>query len=274
MTGTKQLSELRDRLELILSINPGDAYIDSTPELEDINESYQMTAYAYDWPSLLDRVGIVKVANVDRYSLPSNFRKARTVKLDGVKLNEVEKEFLERSRQSFTIDQIQDDIIVRPIPNAASDAFTLDNAESAGSAVTIELDTVSGLSQYDEIWIDSATSGQDEFTLVSSVDSDNTTITARLDKAKDASDILYRVKDIIDIQYYKRVALLSSSTDTTLLPGAIDYIMLHYAAFLAYVRLEEFQKAEAQKTIWTRELAEAWRASDANSTGSVTQFSA
>ena len=160
--GVKQLSELRVRLELMLSIPASSAYVDSTAELEDINSGYELTAYAYDWPHLLDRVGIIKVANLNRYSLPSNFRKARTVKLDNVILTETELEFLKKTRDSFVIDQIQEDIILHEIPSAASTPYTLSNAESAGNATTIELDTVSGLSQHDEIWIDSA-SGTDEF---------------------------------------------------------------------------------------------------------------
>lgn len=272
MTGVKTLAELRDQLELMISINTGDAYIDSTPELDDINSAYEQTAYAYDWIQLLTRAGIVIVANLDRYSLPSNFRKARTVKLNDVTLRETELEYLKRTRNSYVIDQTQDDIIVHPIPNTASTAYTLSNAESAGSAVTIELNTVSGLSQYDEIWVDSA-SGTDEFTMVSSVSSSATTITARLDAAKSASDILYRQKEIIDLNYYRRVTLLSASGDTTLLPGAIDFIMLKYAAYLAFARLEQFVEAENYRKMWERELAIAWRASDSSSTGAVASFS-
>src|SRR3990167_8960575 len=172
----------------MLSINTGDSYIDSTAQLDDINDGYEQTAYAYDWPSLLTRKGIVVVANLNQYALPSDFRKIRTLKLNGVTLTPTELEFLKRTRNTYTLDQTQGDVIVNPIPTTASTAYTLSNAESAGNAVTIELDTVSGLSQHDEIWIDSA-SGTDEFTIVSSVSSSATTITARLDAAKSASDI-------------------------------------------------------------------------------------
>lgn len=270
--GIKQLSELRDRLELVMSINAGDAYVDSTAQLEDINEAYQATAYAYDWPSLLTRSGIVKVANLDRYTLPSNFRKARTIRLDGNKLEETELEFLRRSRRSYAIDPIQNDIIVSPIPSAASTAYTLSNAETADNAVIIELSTVSGLSSLEEAWIDSV-SGTDEFTLISSVDTTNTRITARLKYNKSASDILYRQNDIIDLLHYRRVALLSASSDVTLLPGAIDYIMLFKAASIAFGRLEMFDEAAANEKMWRDQLAEAWLATDKLSTGAATTFS-
>ena len=268
--GTAQLSELRDHLENILSILAGNSYIDSTTELRDINEAYRLTSLRYDWTSLLTRVGIVKVANLDRYSIPSNFRKARTVKLDGKVIPPTELEFLKHSRYGHFIDQTQDDIIVRPIPTAASTAYTLSNAESAGNAVTIELDTVSGLSQHDEIWIDSV-SGTDEFTLVSSVGT--LLITARLDAAKSASDILYRANDIIDIQYYRTITLLSADSDTTLLPPSVDFIMLHAAAAMLYERIEDFVKAEKHWNIWKERLGEVWLALDKTHTGAATTFS-
>ena len=272
MVGIKTLSELRDRLELMLSISAGSPYVDSTPELEDINEAFQATAYAYDWPSLLTRRGIVKVADLDRYSLPSDFRKARTVKLDNITLSETEHDFIKKTRHSYVVDRIQDDIIVNPIPTSASTAYTFDGAETAANAVTIDLDTVSGLTQHDEIWIDSV-SGTDEFTMVSSIDSDNVRIVARLDSNKSASDVFYRVNDIIDIKYYRLVTLLSASSDVTLLPAALDYIMLFKAASLAYIRLEQYAEAKENEDRWRKEMQEAWLAMDKGSTGSVTQFS-
>ena len=268
--GVATLSELRDRLELMLSINTGDGYIDSDSQRTDINEAYQMTAYTYDWPSLLTRVGIVKVANLDRYSLPSDFRKARTVRLDDVLVKETELEFMKRTRNSYAVDKQQNDIIFYTIPSTASTAYTLSNAETAGNAVTIELDTVSGLSQHDEIWIDSA-SGTDEFTMVSSVGT--LSIVARLDSNKSASDIIYRQNNIIDLLYYRRITLLSATGDTTLLPGAIDYIMLHAAAAIAFERMEMFDEAKRHWDIWKERLADAWRASDVSSTGAVANFS-
>lgn len=254
----------------MISIPAGSSFVDSVPELDDINSAYEATAYKYDWPSLLTRAGIVKVANVDRYPLPATFRKARTVKLDGVTITETELEFLKNSRQTYAIDQTQDDIILYTTPSSASTAFTLSNSESAGSAVTIELDTVSGLTQLDEIFVRAA-SLVSEFTLVSSVGT--LQITARLDSAKSANDVIYRVKDIVDILFYRTITLLSASGDTTLLPPAIDYIMLEKAASLAYARLEQFDESDRWEKMWERNLANAWLALDKNSTGLVTTFS-
>ena len=267
--GIKTLALLRDRLEIILSIDSSSSYVDSTPQLDDINEAYQLTAYRYDWPSLLVRRGIAKVANLDRYSLPTDFRKARTIKLDNVKLREVELEFLKRTRQGFSVDQQQNDIILYTIPSAASTSFSLTNSPSASNTASITFSSVSGLSAHDEVWIDSV-SGTDEFTMVSSIS--GTTVTARLTAAKSSSDILYRQNDIIDLLYYRRVTLLSASGDVTLLPGAIDFIMLHAAAAFAYERLEMFDEAKRHWEIWKERLAEAWLATDKNSSGASNSF--
>ena len=268
--GIKQLSQIRDRLEQMLSINTGDSYIDSTAQLDDINDGYEQTAYAYDWPSLLTRKGIVVVANLNQYALPSDFRKIRTLKLNGVTLTPTELEFLKRTRNTYTLDQTQGDVIVNPIPTTASTAYTLSNAESAGNAVTIELDTVSGLSQHDEIWIDSA-SGTDEFSLVSSVGT--LSIVARLYAAKSASDILYRQKEIIDLQYQRKITLLSATGDTTLLPSPLDFIMLHKSAAIAYERLELYDEAKRQDDIWKMRMQEMWLAFSRGSTGESNHFS-
>ena len=271
MQGTATFGELRDRLELILSINTGDSYIDSTSQGQDINEAYQLTAYKYNWPSLLTRAGIVVVANVDRYSLPSDFRKARTIKFLDRTLLQTEMDFIKQTHHSYVIDQIQDDIIIQPIPTTASTAYTFTNAETAASAVTIELDTISGLGVHDEIFVDAA-SLIDEYTIVSATDTATTTITARLDSNKSASDILYKTNEIIDIKYYRIVTLLSASGDKTLLPGSIDFIMLHAASALAFERLEMFGEADKKWATWDRMLSSAWLGADRSSTGSATEF--
>ena len=79
--------------------------------------------------------------------------------------------------------------------------------------------------------------------------------------------------DILDILFYKKIILLSAAGDKTLLPGAIDYIMLHASAALAYERLEMFDEALRQWNLWKERLADAWRALDKNTTGEVITFS-
>lgn len=273
---TAALSALRDQTELILSIPSGDAYVDSAQQLRDLNEGYEQTAYRYDWPHLLTRTGIRARANVGRYALPSNFRKAHYIKVLGIEKHETELVLLSKTRNSYTIDKhiysttdATADLILKEIPQTDATVYTLSNAESAGAAVTIELDTASGLGQGDEIFIDS-TSGTDEFTYVSSVGTNE--ITARIKYAKSANDVLYRVKEIIDVQYYRTITLLSGSGDATILPDATDFIIPYYAAFLVYSRTEQYTEAERCLNYWQTRLQDIWLAHDKNSTGMVGQF--
>lgn len=269
---TETLAELRDRQEEEIKVPTGDAYIDSAVQLDDVNEAYKETAYAHNWPQLLTRAGIVAVANVGRYTLPTGFRKARYVRNQNKLVEEMDLDMLSVSRRKYSIDRINSEIILKEIPQSASTAYTLSNAETAASAVTIELDTVSGLSQGDEIFIDSA-AGTDEYAFVSSVSSSATTITARLRANKSASDILYLVREIIDIQYYRTITLLSATTDTMILPDVCDFIVPHYAAGLYFEREQQYDRAEKQFAIWKSRLDAAFISHDKNSTGQVTQFS-
>lgn len=269
-TGVKTLSEMRDRLELMMSIQSGSAYVDSTPELDDLNEGYQATANAHDWPSLLTRVGIVLTANLNRYALPTNLRKVRTAVLNGILLREVEQEYIKKSRNAYVVDQVQGDIIVSPIPASASTAYALTNSPSAASAASVTFSSVSGLSQYDEVWIDSA-SGTDEFTTINSIS--GTTALMRLITSKSSGDILYRQQEILDILGYKFPTLLANSGDKTVLPGALDFIIPMKSASIAYKRLEMFDEADKWEKTWRDAMDEAWLAIDKNSTGEATSFS-
>lgn len=264
------LANIRDRLELILSIPSSDGYVDSQSQLDDINMAYEKTAYAHDWSQLLRRDAVAITANVDRYPLPTRFRKFHHVKVLGREFKETELAALKKSRYRYAVDRDASQIILSTPPADASTAYTLQNSESAGAATTIELDTVSGLSQLDEVWIDSA-AGTDEFTLVSSIS--GTSIVARLRAAKSASDVLYRLKEIIEFWYYQRITLLSGASDVTILPDELDYVIPHYAAFIAYSRLEDFNAANNHLKIWEDGVRRAFLAQDKNSTGEVTQFS-
>lgn len=265
------LSELRTRTELILSLPSSDAYVGSATELQDINAAYEKTAYVYNWPQMLIRVGIIITANVDRYPLPTGFRKARHIRVNGILYDETELDVLKNSRRKYAIDRNASQIILSRVPTTASTAYTLSNAEVSGAATVIELDTVTGLSQLDEIFIDSVT-GTDEFTLVSSINTTTKAITARLRAAKSANDILYRLKEIIEFWHYRNVVLLSASGDTTILADELDYVIPHYAAYLAYLRLEEFTKAKEHLAVWEDGVRKAFLAQDLNSAGMSNQF--
>lgn len=267
----KTLSQIRSQLELMLSLGANDSYSGSATELGDINQAYEATAYAYDFPHLLSRIGIAITANVNRYTLPTNFRKARTVKVLGIEYKEVELDVLYRSRYAYAIDRENNEIILSTPPSTTSTAYTLSNAEVAGSATVIELNSVTGISQWDEIWINSV-AGTDEFSLVSAVSTSPVNITARLRANKSAGDVVNRVLEIIDIQYYRLITLLAGTSDVTLLPDVTDFIIPHYAAALAYERMEEFDRYQTQMKVWQDRLNLAWLALDKNATGPVGQF--
>ena len=268
---TLTLALLRDRLEIICSLNAGSSYIDSVPELGDINEGYRSSADFFDWPELRERTALIPVANVGRYTLPTNFRKARYVRNQNKLVTEIELDFINQSRRTYAIDKVNSDLILKEIPQTAPTAFTLSNAESAGNVVTVELDTTTGLAQGDEIFIDAATAANEEFTFVSSV-VDSTSITCRLKRAKAAGDIIYLVRDCIDLGYRKKITLLSVAGDVTVLPDSVDYAMLEYSAYKLYDREEEFDIADKHYERWKKDLAEAWYADGKNSTGDVITF--
>ena len=272
---TQLLSATRTYLEGLVGLtNSGDAYIGSTLQLQELNEGYQASAYRYDWAQLLKRGGTVIVANVKKYGLPSDFRKFRQLFSLDNEFEEIEFNVLKSSVRSYAVDADSTfstkQFWVSDLPTAASPAYVLTNNESAGNAVVIELDTVTGLSVGEEIFVNGTTP---EFTSVSAVDTTAKTITARLVNATGASKSLYRSSEIIHYQYYRSVTLLSAAGDTTLLPDETDFIYPHYSAFLFYNRLEQSERAQKQYELWQSRLENAWLAWDKNSTGAVGEFS-
>ena len=256
---------------MALSIPASSAYVDSTPQLQDVNEAYHKTAYSWDWPQLLVKRGIRTLAENHKYALPTIplVRKIHYVIVEGVKYEETDLDYVHKMRNRFAIDRSTDEIVLSQRPSTSATQYTMTNAESAGNSVTIELDSTSGLSVGDEIFIDDATNP--EVTYIQSIVA-GTSITCRLDTSKSASTILYRGKDIIMLAYYRVVTDLSASTDEPLLPSATHFPMLSYACYLAYMRLEQFDEAEKNLTAWKEQMADYWRAFDSNSTGFVTQF--
>lgn len=263
------LSALRDREELIANIPVGDAYIDSTDQRDDIREAYQKTAYFYDWPELLVRSATIPTVNVTHFTLPSTFRKFRHLYVLSVEHFPVEYSDLKYSTNSYFVDRDAGDFIVSTIVTTAPTAYNMTNAETAANAVTIELDTVSGLSQHEEIWVDGTTT--DEFTIVSSVGT--ASITARLKNNQSANDKIYRVSEIVIHQFYRTVNTLTAAGDTTLLPTAVDFEMLHYAAHLYFHRNRQFDRAAQELEQWKTGISDIWHAFDKTSSGEVTSFS-
>jgi hypothetical protein len=210
------------------------------------------------------------VANVDRYTLPTDFRKFEFLRVQGAEQQETNLLNLSNSHNKYVVHLDTSEYQFRNIPTSASTAYTLSNSETAASSVTIELDTVDGLAAGEEIWVDGTTT--DEFTIIQSVDTDNTTITAKLANNQSASDKLYRVKDIVYFAYYKTVTALSSDTDTPATPDSVDLIIPHYAAYLYYQDQRNEQAAVRHLNVWDTELKDAWLAFDRTSVGESNQF--
>ena len=262
---------MRDYLEEILNIDTGDAFIDSTYELQLLNKAYQKSAYKYDWPQLLKRDADVLIANVDRYPLNSDFRKFRFLFSSGSEKEETEFNNIRFDRHKYAVDQATDEYVLSERPQTASTPYTLQNSESAGSTVVVELDTVDGLAAGEEIFIsDTSTS---EFTQIQTVDTSAETITIKMVNSHTSGKILYRVVELNYFQYYHIITDLSTGTDVPALPSNTHFIIPHYAAYLYYKKLEDDAKAKPQLECWDMELAEAWKAFDKNSTGAVLTFS-
>ena len=129
----------------ILRLQTGDPFIGTTRENQLVNEAYEKTAYRYDWPQLLKRDADIVVANLDRYTLPSDFRKMDFMFVQGSLHEETDLINLPFTPHRYAIVFDTSEYIINTAPTTASTAYTLDNAETAGNAVVIDLDTVDGL---------------------------------------------------------------------------------------------------------------------------------
>jgi len=265
------LSAIRDQLEYILNIPSGDAFIDSQNELDLINLAYQKSAYKYNWPHMLKRGGTVLAASVNRYSLPTAWRKFDYVFSEGDLKEETSLENIRFSSHKYAVDVNTSEIILSESPQSASTAYTTSNSETAGASVVIELNSVSGLSAGDEIFVNGTTTP--EFSQIQSVDTTNTTITAKLSTNTTAGDKIYLSSQILAYGFYREVTNLSATTDVPLLPSATHYIIPYYAAYLYFKKLEDEARAKLNLEIWTDELNDAWLAHDKISSGASNEFS-
>lgn len=261
-------------LEQLLNIDSSSdvrTFINSTYETQLLNIAYERSAYAYDWPGLHVKSAIVVRVNDNRYSLPASFRKFDFVYLQDVLCQEVDLLHLYASQNKYVVDVNASDIVFSTTPGTATTAYTLSNAETAGNAVTIELNTVTGLAVGDVIWIDGTTT--DEFTVVTAVSSANTTITARLKNNQSGGDILYRIKELVYFTYWRTITeFTGSGTENSLLPDATDLVVPFYAAYLYHKNLEDDTKAQTFLRSWQEQLAEVWRGLGKTSSGNVTEF--
>jgi len=270
-----QLSEMRDFLEELIGTETGDSFIDSQFQLDLINLAARKTAYKYNWPQLLRRTGAAISANLDRYTLPTDLRKFEFVFQQGNLIEETSFDFLDFQKYSYSIGLDEGDIILKDIPDTSSTDYTTEHNESAGSSVTIRLDTVSGLAAGDKVYIDdvSGTVTSDEFAVVESVDSDNKDVVITLAKSHNSTTKIRKTNDVLYMGYQRTVTNMSATSDTPDTPDELDLIIPYYAAYL-FLRASEDTRgaAEANLIIWTEEVDSFWRAFSKNSTGPINQF--
>jgi len=264
------LSSIRDTLEDILNIQLGDGYIDSTNQLRHINEGYREAAYRYNWPELYLRRGDVITANVDRYTLQSNFRKFDYLYSRGVLMQPTDLGAVRLNQYRYAVDKNSSQYILSDRPTTSSTAYTCSNSETAGTSVVVELDTVSGLSAGDEIYIVSTTP---QFTIIESVDSTNTTITITFSNNISSSNKIYLAKEINSFGFFRTITDLSDAADTPILPSVAHTIIPYYAAYL--YRMDKLEEEDAKKYLefFDRRLADAFLSHAQTSTGPVGEFS-
>lgn len=270
-----QLTVMRDYLEEILGIDADDAFVDSTLEDQFINLAYQKTVDLHNWPHTLRRVGIAIVANLDRYTLPTDLRKFEFVFLQGKLVEETPFDFIDFQKLSYSIGLDESAIIFNQLPTTASTNYTTSNNESAGTSVVVELDTISGLATGDKIHIDdvSGTVTSDEFATIEAVTASPASITISLAQAHNLSSIIRKQIDILYAGYQRVVLDLSADTDTPALPDATHLVIPYYAAYL-FLRSSEESKglAETNLQIWKDEMESIYLKFRKNSAGPSSQF--
>ena len=265
-----QLSELRTYFQQITHTTDDSNIAGTTYELQLLNKAYEKTAYKYNWPQTLKRFADVIIAYVDRYALQSDFRKFLFIYQQGNLIEDTDAKYILNSYGLYTVFHDSSEYTLSTQPTSASTPFTMSGSYSAGAAVEITLDTVTGLAVGDEIFINDGASS--EFTRIQAINSTTLTITCKI-RYNHSADVLYRVQDLIYFQYQKTVTALATSTDVPVTPSETHLIIPHYAAYLYYKDIEEPDKAQSHLDIWTNETDEAWLAFGKNSAGAVGQFS-
>lgn len=267
MADTSTLAQMRTYLEEITHTANDATFPGSAYELQLLMKAYQKTAYKYNWPQTLKRFFDTITANVDRYSLQTDFRKFTFLFSQGAKLNPTDLEYI--GQNSYTeyataLDSLE--YIVGNLPLTTTPVYNISGTINAGAAVTITLDTVDGISAGDEIYISGTNA---EFTKVQSVS--GLTIVAKI-VSSHTSVPLYRTADGNYGQYQKLVPNLTLTTDVPILPGETHLIIPHYAAHLYYKDIQEDDRAASHLATWQTDTDEAWLAFAKTESGAAGQM--
>ena len=180
-------------------------------------------------------------------------------------------ETLHSEYRAYAVDFLRDQFALSESNSATPAGYVIQNAETAGDSVVVELDTVSGLAVGDEVWINSTTAASREFTVVQAVGTASATL--RLKNNQSANDKLYKIDDIVWYTYYENVAALSATGDTLVLPDALDFVPCYYASYLYFLKLDESDRAKNFLQQWQDRCDAYWYSHRHTSAGGVTQFS-
>lgn len=264
---TLTLAQMRTYLEEITHTQNDATFPGSAYELQLIMKAYQKSAYKYNWPQTLVRFFDTITANVDRYTLQTNFRKFIFLFSQGAKLDPTDLEYIGPSAYSeyaVALDSLE--YIIGCQPLSTTPIYNISGTISPGAAVTITLDTVDGISAGDEIYISGTNA---EFTKVQSVS--GLTIVAKV-VSSHTSVPLYRTADGNYGQIQKIVPNLVLTTDVPIIPGETHLIIPHYAAALYYKDIQEDDRAASHMATWQSDLDEAWQAFGKTENGAVGQM--
>lgn len=269
MADTSQLSVIRTYLEGLTGTTNDASYPGSTQELQDINRGYLKTAYKYNWPQTLKRNADVVTAQLDRYSLPTDFRRMVFMRQQGVRMFPTDVDHIyENADENYAIALDSNQYILGHLPNTATTTYTMSGSYSSGSSVAVTLLSATGISAGDEIFISDGANS--EFTRVQSVSGAIITIAL----ANNHSGVnLYRIVECNYYQYQKQITPLSATTDVPVIPGETHLLIAEYAAYIYYKRIEEPDRAQTHYQNWLEETDEAWLAwgrTEVGATGEMT----
>lgn len=253
---TSTNAQIKSYLEEITHTQNDASFPGSLYEQQIVNKGYLKTAYRYSWPQTMKRFADVVVANVDRYSLQSDFHKFGFMVQQAMPLDPTDVEHVRKSFNEYATALDSNEYILANLPTTASTQFTFSGSYSAGNAVVITLASVTGISAGDEVFILDGVSNS-EFTRVQSVDGTGITITVKL-RLSHSNVSLYRIDELNYFNYQKQVTPLSGSTDTPVTPGETHLSIPHYAAYLYYKDIEEPDRAATHMQTWEDEVDEAW----------------
>lgn len=264
------LSAIRDYLEQITSTQDDSSFVDSAYELQLLNKAYQKSAYRFNWRETMVRGFQAISENVDRYDLPTLFRKFTYLRVQGLHFEETDIDKVDRGLRNFAIDPGSLEYLLSQVFGADTTAYTTSGSLTAGASVDVTVSDTDGLAAGDEIYLSDGTTS--EFTLIQSVDETASTITVKLKSNHTTGKTFYRVSDGIDYQMQKIVDPLVNTGDSPILTPATHLVIPHYAAYLYYDRIEEPDRAATNLRVWDNELSDIFLGVGKSSTGGSNQL--